>query len=93
MKKTLIAITIFLSSCTAQEPVSTEKSNNPNLPVAHLFDIDGCRVYRFRDNGRYVYFTNCDGSTQSFNQESTGKTSTLVPVTVTTRLLSKDIGK
>lgn len=61
MKNLLILALIctFISSCakTAQEEVTT---NNRNFKVELLFEVDGCKVYRFIDNG-YRYFSNCSG--------------------------------
>jgi hypothetical protein len=56
----LLMLTIL--SCTIQKPVTSEKSNNnEDYTVKYLFEYGGCKVYRFEDNGRMVYFTNCNG--------------------------------
>ena len=34
-----------------------------SFDVETLFVKDGCTVYRFKDDGRLRYFTNCAGST------------------------------
>lgn len=31
--------------------------------VKFLFECNGVKVYRFRDNGDYIYFTNTNGTT------------------------------
>ncbi len=50
---------LMLTSCALQQPVSTNiAENNKDYQVAYLFEHDGCKVYRFLDNGTYVYFTN-----------------------------------
>jgi hypothetical protein len=60
----LLMLTIF--SCTIQKPVSSEKSNNnEDYTVKYLFEYGGCKVYRFQDGGRMVYFTNCNGEALS----------------------------
>ena len=41
--------------------VATSHTNNPAVPVDYLFAHDGCRVYRFQDNGSH-YYVRCDGS-------------------------------
>jgi len=51
------------------EKVAAE--NNASYEVEYLFEHDGCKVYRFRDESRYVYFTNCQGSTTSIKNDST----------------------
>lgn len=79
-------LTLALSSC-GEDPLATKSTDNPNLPVGILFEIDGCKVYRFRDAGQYVYFTNCRGSTTAFHSESCGKGCTRsVPIAVRTEL-------
>ena len=56
----LLMLIIF--SCTIQKPVTSEKSNNnEDYTVKYLFEYGGCKVYRFLDGGRTVYFTNCNG--------------------------------
>lgn len=65
--KALIAIAasaLFLSGC-ARDPVETSRTDNPQINVEKLFEHDGCSVYRFMDGASPVYYTNCQGSTQS----------------------------
>ena len=52
---TLLSV-FFLSSC---EKVAT---NNALFNVELLFEVDGCKVYRFQDGGRSRYFSTCQGS-------------------------------
>ena len=54
---------LLLSSCKkeAQEVVST---TNSEIRVDFLFEVDGIKVYRFNDNGYFVYFTNRTGNTE-----------------------------
>lgn len=70
-KLKLLLPLLILASC-AKDPVSTSTTNNSNIPVSTLFEHEGCKVYRFQDEGRYRYFTNC---TEAFgdNSESCGK--------------------
>lgn len=85
--KNAIALTvtaILLASC-GEDPVSTHSTDNPNVPVGVLFETDGCKVYRFKDAGRFVYFSNCIGTTTSFHYENCGKGCTKsVPISVPT---------
>ena len=64
MKKVLIGLTLslFLTSCFG-EPTKVVETNNNDFDVELLFEIDGCRVYRFWDRG-YKYFTTCNGSVE-----------------------------
>jgi hypothetical protein len=61
--------TILFTSCYG-EPQSVHKTTNSDYAVELLFEIDGCKVYRFRDSG-YKYFSTCQGSISW--QESCGK--------------------
>lgn len=70
--KHLIKTSIFIfafavfNSCSVQVPLSTAPpKNNATYNVEYLFEHDGCKVYRFRDQGHYVYFTNCKGDVTS----------------------------
>lgn len=55
-----LALLLFAFSCgrKAQEKVSVSSGDDISL----LFEIDGCKVYRFYDLGEWVYFSNCAGS-------------------------------
>lgn len=66
MKKIIAfaAVALALSGC-ARDPVETSRTDNPQINVEKLFEHEGCSVYRFMDNGSYVYYSNCQGSTQS----------------------------
>ncbi len=62
---------LSLHSCGINKPISTlAPDNNKTYQVDYLFEHDGCKVYRFQDKGRYVYFTNCTGETTSFRNDS-----------------------
>ncbi|MFP4489502.1 MAG: DUF4884 domain-containing protein [Bacteroidales bacterium] len=66
----IIAFSFY--SCFSQRPLSRERpDNNRTYRVEYLFEHDGCRVYRFRDKGNYVYFTNCGGDVTSMKNDST----------------------
>lgn len=66
-----LCLSVLAISC-AQIPIATEKPvNNETYDVDYLFEHDGCKVYRFRDQGNYVYFTNCKGDVTSFRSDST----------------------
>lgn len=67
MKKIIIAAfaILFLTSCkNSGTPVKTTDTQN-RFGVVRLFEVDGISVYRFKDNGRSVYFTNGTGKVQS----------------------------
>lgn len=74
MKKFLLVFAVILFAGCAKEAKETVKADNANFSVELLFEVDGCKMYRFYDNGRYRYFSNCKGSTQW--SESCGKNCT-----------------
>lgn len=49
------AVCMVVAGC-AGNPVGSSPTNNSGFDCEVLFDFDGCRVYRFRDAGRYIYF-------------------------------------
>jgi hypothetical protein len=67
----LFSVTTFFS-CAVRRPIERiAPHNNPAYQVEYLFEHDGCKVYRFRDDGHYVYFTNCKGDATSMENDST----------------------
>ena len=75
MRKVLIvaALTLAVSGC-AKDPISSAQSNNPQLRFDHLADIEGCRLYRFQDDGYYHYLTICKSAeTNTSTDGSCGK--------------------
>ncbi|NDW17953.1 DUF4884 domain-containing protein [Dysgonomonas sp. 216] len=71
----LVILTTFLGSCVSTYPTAlnqTSPSNNNTYTVSYLFEHEGVKVYRFYDNGQYVYFTNCGGEMTSINNDSIG---------------------
>jgi hypothetical protein len=58
----LLPVLLLFASCTFQRPISRNPPvNNETYRVDYLFEHEGCKVYRFFDQGNYVYFTNCKG--------------------------------
>ncbi len=75
----LIMPLILFSSCYLQKPVSQMYSeNNKDYTVDYLFEYEGCKVYRFKDMGNYVYFTNCAGEITSIKSDTTKQRITTV---------------
>jgi hypothetical protein len=62
-----------------KDPVAVTKEGE--YTIEYMFTADGCRMYRTNDGGRYIYWTNCQGSTQVDVTE--GKTNTKYMVTTT----------
>jgi uncharacterized lipoprotein YehR (DUF1307 family) len=57
-----VLVSVLLTSCGPREPIKEVSTNNPEYNVQLLFEVDGCKVYRFADSGRILYFTTCQGS-------------------------------
>ena len=67
----LIIAGVTISCDTKKIPISRQiPQNNETYRVDYLFEYEGCKVYRFYDNGNYVYFTNCAGSVTSISNDS-----------------------
>ncbi len=70
---TFLVFILIITGCFTEKPLTTQKAkNNTTYTVEYLFEHDGCKVYRFRDDGHYVYFTSCKGETTSIKSDSTG---------------------
>ena len=71
MKKILFIglVSILFLSCQ-REGIEELKTDNSNYEVELLFEVDGCKVYRFWDGGNR-YFTTCNGTVIN---KTTGKT-------------------
>jgi hypothetical protein len=67
----LLIASAILASCSIQKPISkTSPENNRSYDVEYLFEHDGCKVYRFRDMGQFIYFTNCQGNVTAVKNDS-----------------------
>ena len=69
----LLLVAVFISSCK-EEAQSTIQ--NGNFKIEFLFEQNGCKMYRFQDGGRYIYWSDCQGKIQSDYSQSTGKGTT-----------------
>lgn len=66
----LVAIVFLCVSCYENKGVNIPTLNSINeIKVEKLFVVDGITVYRFRDCGRVVYFTNKKGEVKTFSSE------------------------
>jgi hypothetical protein len=70
---TLAIITLSLSSCKKSAQQVTQ---NGNFKLEYLFTQDDCKMYRFKDGSRYIYWSDCRGKTQSDYSVKNGKTTT-----------------
>ena len=70
MKRALLMLALVLAACS-RTPESTIPAG-VDSKVDKLFTVDGITVYRFVDNGHYVYFTS-RGDVKSSYTDSCGK--------------------
>lgn len=63
---------ISLSGCKGKSQESVQKGD---FKVEFLFEVDGCKMYRFKDGTRYVYWVNQTGRVQSDVTRNSGKSS------------------
>lgn len=74
MKKLILLM--LLVGCEVADPIEIHRTDNAQVPVSLLFTHEGCKIYRFGDDGQYRYFVKCsngDASTSSDHIENCGK--------------------
>ena len=69
MKYLAIAFLALSLNACYKDPMRTESTDNPEVPVSLLFEKDGCKVYRFYDN-RSHYFVKCENSSATISSQS-----------------------
>jgi hypothetical protein len=69
---TFVIVAFLNSFSDRSEPKETIQ--NGDYKIEFLFEQNGCKMYRFLDNGRWVYWSDCQGNTQREYKESNGKT-------------------
>lgn len=93
----LMAVIVYLTYKPALP--AQEMKQSGNFQVEMLFEHDGCKMYRFEDAGKYIYYSKCssenneDLSTQtSWNErKSCGKGCVkYIPHQVSTNMESKN---
>lgn len=65
----LLAITM-LSACE-NKPI--EESKAGNFTIELLFEKNGCKVYRFQDGARFIYWSDCTGKMEYKSTTHNGK--------------------
>lgn len=70
----ILVLSLVLISCS-KDAEETIKTSNKEINVELLFEVDGCRVYRFFDSS-YRYFSNCARNSMTQWDESCGKNCT-----------------
>ena len=71
MKKVFILLSVFLAASCKKDAQSVVQNGDFN--VEFLFEQDSCKVYRFRDGGVYVYFSDCRGTIEQNITRNSGK--------------------
>jgi len=61
-KKLWLIPLLVLSGCAVSD-VRKVSSGNPELELGVIGETDGCKIYRFRDNGYSHYFVKCNKET------------------------------
>lgn len=75
MKKLLILLLLLLTvSCVKQAESVNQVGNFKN---EFLFEENGCRMYRFEDGSRYIYWSDCRGKV-NYDYTTGGKNSHIV---------------
>ena len=72
--KLLIIISAILLTGCYKDGISTNVSDKNGIKIDLLFENDGCKVYRFYDGGRQIYYSDCRG--QIKQEKSSHKTTT-----------------
>jgi len=75
MRKIILAIPLLLTGCYEKVPALETKQHGA-FQVEFLFEKDGCKMYRFLDGGRYVYWCNCEGKINADYETQSGKNRT-----------------
>jgi hypothetical protein len=76
MKKiiTILLISLLSASCVNEAKESTQLGNFKN---EFLFEVDGCKMYRFEDGSRFIYWSDCRGKV-NYDYTTGGKHKTQV---------------
>ena len=69
----ILVSALVVASCAA-DPISTTDSRNKNVKVDVLTEFDGVRVYRFMDNGYYIYIAVSAHDIRAQWDQTAGKT-------------------
>lgn len=69
MKRLLILALLSLTLLSCQPGEAVESTQKGDFKIEFLFEQDGCRVYRFKDGTRYVYYSDCRGKTEESHTE------------------------
>lgn len=71
MKYLLFVLVVGLFACNG-DPITEEQKGDFKLQL--LFEKDGCKMYRFQDGSRNIYWADCAGKVNSDFTTQSGKT-------------------
>lgn len=71
MKKLLLITLLFIFGCAGH---AKESVQDGDFKIELLFEKDGCKMYRFKDGGNYIYWSDCSGKTSYEHTVLIGKT-------------------
>lgn len=74
MKKVIFLVSLFILSGCFKEAISHETTDINDINIELLFEKDGCKMYRFKDGMRYIYWSNCEGGSEYSYTQHNGKT-------------------
>ena len=61
----VVVVVTLLTGCEKEPESTVAVGVEQDFKVGRLFTVDGCTAYRFYDNGLAIYYTNCNGATDS----------------------------
>jgi len=68
----VLLVAVLFVGCV-NDPKETKQ--NGNFEVEYLFEQNGCKMYRFKDGSRYVYWSDCQGKVSYDVTRNSGKSS------------------
>lgn len=68
----VILLSAFFIGCD-EKGRAIDQVQNGDFNLEFLFEKNGCKMYRFLDGGRYVYWSDCQGKVQSDYTTRSGK--------------------
>lgn len=72
-KVIILLLLVIVTGCGVKKGQKTIDVEGSNFELDFLFEHEGCRMYRFNDGGKWVYWSDCSGNTQSSHRVSCGK--------------------
>lgn len=75
MKSILIVCAFIVLTLLGCKGKSKSTVTDGDFNIEFLFEKDGCKIYRFKDNGRFIYWANCEGRMSKDVYHGTGKIS------------------